>query len=117
MGAGNFVSDNCRIIPTRLTTTTLTTCYTAAGFPQVVGVRLVNFHATATPKINLLYYKATVVGSFYLQANYTMPVGNSLWLPYEGFAMYENDLLQAISDTANAVDVLVFIAEVPGRNQ
>jgi hypothetical protein len=31
--------------------------------------------------------------------------------------MYENDLLQAISDTANAVDVLVFIAEVPGRNQ
>src|SRR6478609_6263918 len=111
--AGNFVSDNCRIVPTRLTTASLTTCYTGQGFPQIIGVRLVNFHATLTPKVSLQYYKATASTSYYLQANYVMPVANSLWLPFEAFAMYENDLLQAQSDTANAVDVHVFLAEVP----
>lgn len=114
--AGNFVADNCRLVPTRLTTTGLTTCFTATGYPQIIGVRLVNFHATLTPKLHLSYFKATAAVSYYLQANLTLPVAGSIWLPYEGFAMYEADLITAQADTANAVDVLVFIAEVPGRS-
>jgi len=110
--AGNFVSDNCR-----LTTTALTTCYTAMGFPQVIGVRIVNYHVSATPRVSLSYFKATLGSSFFLHANVVLPVATALWIPYEGFGLYENDLIQAISDTANAIDVLVFIAEIPGRSQ
>jgi hypothetical protein len=114
--SGNFVANNCRLIPTRLGAGT-SLCYTAAGFPQVIGVRIVNFHTSATPRVSLTYYKATNSMTHWLQANLLIPVAGAIWLPYEGFAMYENDQLLAACDTANAIDILLFLAEVPGRNQ
>ena len=63
--AGNFVSDNCRVVPTRLTATTLTTVLTVTGYTQIVGVRIVNFHASSTPIIHLQYKPAGSATSFY----------------------------------------------------
>jgi hypothetical protein len=114
--AGNFVSDNCRVVPTRLTTTALTTCLTATGYTQIVGVRLVNFHATSTPIVNFQYYSAEKAISYYYQANYTLPVAGALWFSFDAFAVNENDRIEVQSSIANTVDVFVLIAEVPGRS-
>ncbi len=116
MGAGNFVSNNCRVIPTRLTATTITTILTATGYTSVVGVRLVNFHASSTPTISLLYKPVGSAVNFFVQANYVMPVATSLWFPFDAFGVKEDDTLLAQASIANCVDALVFVAEVPGRS-
>ncbi len=116
MGAGNFVSNNCRVVPTRLTATTITTLLTATGYTQVVGVRLVNFHASVEPVISLMYRPVGGTTNFFVQANYVMPVATSLWFPFDAFGVKEDDEIRAQASIANAVDALVFIAEVPGRS-
>ena len=113
---GNFVSNNCRMIPTRLGNAT-SLCFTANGFPEVIGIRIVNFSPTATPKVSVTYFKATNSMTHWLQANLVIPVAGAIWLPYEGFALYENDQILAQCNTDNAVDLLLFLAEIPGRSQ
>jgi len=115
--AGNFVGNNCRIVPKRLTATTLTDCFLATGYTQIIGVRIVNFHATSTPTINFQYYSANDGISYYMQANYVLPVAGALWFTYDAFAVYENDKIQVQSSIANTVDAFVLIAEIPGRSQ
>jgi len=115
--AGNFVGNNCRVIPTRLTATTLTDCFIATGYTQVIGVRIVNYSAVSTPIVNFQYFTAANSTSYYYQANYTLPVAGALWFDFNAFAMYENDKIQVSSSIANCVDVFVLIAEIPGRNQ
>lgn len=115
--AGNFLSNNCRVIPTRLTTTNLTTCLTATGYTQVIGVRLANFSATSTPTVWFQYYNAANATSYYYQANYVLPVAGALWFDFNAFAAYENDRIECQSSVANCVDVFVLIAEIPGRSQ
>jgi hypothetical protein len=115
--AGNFVGNNCRVVPTRLTATTLTDCLLATGYTQVIGVRIVNFHVTSTPIVNFQYYNANNAVSYYYQANYTLPVAGALWFSFDAFALYENDKIQVQSSIANTTDVFVLIAEIPGRSQ
>lgn len=117
MGAGNFVSNNCRVVPTRLTATTLTTCFTATGYTQIIGIRVANFHATSTPTVNIQYYNAVNAVSYYFQANYLLPVAGALWFSFDAFGVAENDLIQVQSSIASTTDVLILIAEVPGRSQ
>ena len=115
--AGNFVSNNCRVVPTRLTTTADTVCHTCMGYTQVVGVRIVNTHATATPVVNFKYKPNGSAITYFYQANYTLPVSSALWFTFDAFGASENDQLIVSSSIANAVDVFVLIAEVPGRSQ
>ena len=116
MGAGNFVTNNCRVIPTRLANTLSNTILAATGYTQVIGVRLVNFHATSEPVVSLMYRPIGGGTNFYIQANYTMPVGTSLWFPFDAFGVKEEDELRAQASIANTIDALVFIAEIPGRS-
>lgn len=118
MGAGNFVSNNCRVIPMRLTVTTPVVVYTAGQrFTHIVGVRIVNWHTSASPLINFIYKPIADGVSYFYQANYTLAVGSALWFPFDAFGIYQNDQLIVQSSVANAVDVFVLIAEIPGRNQ
>ena len=114
--AGNFVANNCRVVPTRLAATTLTTVLAVTGYTQVVGVRIVNFHASSTPIISLQYKPVGSAVSYYVQANYVMPVATSLWFSFDAFGAKEGDLIQVQSSIASTVDVLVLIAEIPGRS-
>ena len=114
--AGNFVANNCRVVPTRLTATTLTTVLSVTGYTQVVGVRVVNFHATATPLVSFQYKPVGSATSFYYQANYQLSVGGALWFSFDAFGAKEGDLLQVQSSIANTTDVFVLIAEIPGRS-
>ena len=114
--AGNFVSDNCRVVPIRLTATTLTTVLDVTGFTQVIGVRIVNISAVSTPTINLQYKPTGSAISYYLQANYVLPLAGSLWFAFDAFGVKEGDLIQVQSSIASTVDVLVLIAEIPGRS-
>ena len=116
MGAGNFVSNNCRVVPTRLTATTATVCFTATGYAQVTGIRIVNFHASSTPIIHIMYYAFANTTAYYLQANHLLLTAQALWLPLDGFAMYESDEIRVQASIASTADVLVSIAEVPGRS-
>jgi hypothetical protein len=45
-----------------------------------------------------------------------LPANGQLWLPLETFALAENDQIRAKAGTANAVDIILFISEVPGRS-
>jgi hypothetical protein len=118
MGAGNFVANNCRIIPTRLgTVTTPVICLTAQGFTQIIGARIVNTHATNTPIVNLIYKPVADGINYFIQANYTMPVACSLWFPFDAFGVNINDQILVQQSIASSVDTFLFVAEVPGRSQ
>jgi hypothetical protein len=117
MGAGNFVKDNCRVIPTRLTTTAATVVYTAIGYSHVVGVRIVNYHASNTPVVSFQYKTVADGVAYNFQSNYTIPVAGALWFAFDAFGIYAGDQLLVTSSIANCVDVFVLIAEIPGRSQ
>lgn len=114
--AGNFVANNCRVVPTRLTATTLTTVFTVTGYTQVIGVRIVNFHASSTPVISFQYKPIGSAISYYYQANCTLPVAGALWYDFNAFGAKDGDILQVQSSIASTVDVFVLIAEIPGRS-
>ena len=115
--AGNFAANNCRVVVTRLTTTTPVVCHTAAGYTQVVGIRVVNIHPTAAPTVDVMYKPAGSAITYYYQANYPLPVSTALWYAFDAFGETENDEISVRASIANAVDVFVTIVEVPGRSQ
>jgi hypothetical protein len=118
MGAGNFVSNNCRAIAIRPgAVTTPVVCLTAQGFTQIVGIRIVNTHPTNVPSINLIYKPVSDGISYFLQANYVLPVASALWFPLDAFGVNVNDQILVQQSIASSVDAFLFIAEVPGRSQ
>lgn len=114
--SGNFLANNCRIVPFRLVGTGINDVYTATGYPMIVGLRVINYHASSTPIVNIMFRPLAEVVNYYLQANYTMPVATSLWFPLEGFAMKEGDTIKVQASIASTIDVLTSIGEVPGRS-
>lgn len=116
MGAGNFIDNNCRVVVTRPATVNDTVCLTAAGYTQVIGIRVVNTSPTAVPNVDVKYKKASDGISYFYQANYPLQVTTALWFPFDAFALYEGDQILVKASIA-CVDVFVFIAEVPGRSQ
>lgn len=113
--SGNFVHDACRLVGAHLTDTTDDTVLTAAGYMQVIGIRVAN--VTASDAIITLNYYSKVDNSEYrLLYQHTVTANAAIWLPLEAFSLNANDEIRAQAGTANALDVILSISEVPGRS-
>jgi hypothetical protein len=113
----NFVGNNCRILGTSLTTTNNTAVFTAPAnnYDQVIGVRVANITALDAT-VSVRWFDNSANASFCLIFQHTVPANGAVWFPLEAFALDESDEIRAQAGTANALDVIVAIAELPGRS-
>lgn len=113
----NFVKDNCRILGTSLTTTNNTAVFTepTTGYDMVVGVRVANITASDAT-ISLRWFDSSANVSFVIIFQHTVPANGAVWFPLDSFALDASDEIRAQAGTANALDVIVSIAERPGRS-
>lgn len=115
MSSGNFVNNPCRLIGAHLTSTSDTTLFMAKGYTQVIGIRLTNItgsDATAT----VGWFNDDANESYRLLFQHVVPANSQVWLPLEAFALDEDDEIRVQAGTANALDVILSIVEVPGRS-
>jgi hypothetical protein len=113
----NFVNDNCRLLGTSLTTTNNTAVFTAPAnnYDQVIGVRVANITALDAT-LSLRWFDSSANASFCLIFQHAVPANGAVWFPLHGFALDESDEIRAQAGTSNALDVIVSIAERPGRS-
>lgn len=113
--SGNFVANNCRLVGTHLTTTSNTAVFTATGYSQVIGLWLGNItavNATATVK----YFSNAAASEYVILFQHTVRGNYGLWVPTEAFSLNASDEIRVQAGTANAIDVIVSVAEIPGRS-
>lgn len=115
--SGNFVRDNCRLVGTTLTTTNNTAVFTAPAisYDQVIGVRAANITAIDAT-LSLRWFDKSANASFYLIFQHVVPANGAVWFPLEGFSLDTEDEVRAQAGTSNALDVIVSLAERPGRS-
>lgn len=113
----NFVNDNCRLIGTSLTTTNNTAVYTAPtnNYDQVIGVHVANITALDAT-VSVRWFDSSANASYCIIFQHTVPANGAVWFPVFGFALDASDEIRAQAGTANALDVIVSIAERPGRS-
>lgn len=113
----NFVHNNCRILGTSLTTTNNTAVFTAPedNYDQVIGVRVANITASDAT-VSVRWFDSSANASFCLIFQHTVPANGAVWFPLEAFAPDTSDELRVQAGTANALDVITSIAELPGRS-
>ncbi len=77
------------------------------SYDAVVGVRLVNIHASSTINVDVYIVRSSV--TYYLIKSAPIPVGGSLELIDGGakFVLHNNDKITAVSDTATSLDAIV----------
>jgi len=111
----NYVANNTRLVGAHLTTTNDTTVFTATGYTQVVGVRLANI--TGTDRTATVGWFSDADNSAYrLIYQHNVPANSAVWLPLEAFALKVDDEIRVQASFASAIDVIVSVAEVPGRS-
>lgn len=113
--SGNFVSDACRLVGAHLTATTNTTVFKAIGYVQIIGLRLANI-TVAPAAATVSWYSGGAKDEYRLLFQHPVPANGQVWLPLEAFALAENDEIRIQAGTANALDVILSISEVPGRS-
>lgn len=111
----NFVANNCRLVGTHLAGTSNTAVLAATGYTQVIGVRLANITA-ADKTASVGYFNAAAADEFKLLFQHIVPANGSVWLPLEAFALNVSDEIRVQASAASSIDVIVSIAEVPGRS-
>ncbi|BCH30281.1 hypothetical protein MesoLjLc_22110 [Mesorhizobium sp. L-8-10] len=113
--SGNFVSNACRLISAHLTSTGNTTIFTAVGYVQVIGIRLANVTGSnVVATVN--WFNSAANDQFRLLFQHAVPANGQVWLPLEAFALNESDQIRVQAGTANALDVILSISEIPGRS-
>lgn len=111
----NFVANNCRVVGAHLAGTTNTTVLTAKGYTQVIGIRLANITASdRTASVG--FYDIGATDEYKLLFQHVVPANSAVWLPLEAFAMDEGDEIRVQASAASSIDVVLSIAEVPGRS-
>jgi hypothetical protein len=77
------------------------------SYDAVVGVRLVNVHASSPINVDVYIVRSSV--NYYLIKGAPIPVGGSLELIDGGakFVLHDNDKIMAVSDTATSLDTIV----------
>ena len=77
------------------------------SYDAVVGIRLVNIHATVSITVDVYISRSSV--TYYLIKSAPIPVGGSLELIDGGakFVLYDNDKIVAVSNTATSLDAVV----------
>jgi hypothetical protein len=113
--SGNFGRDNCRVVAASLTTTGNTTVFTAAGYVQVIGVRVANLTG-ADVAVTISYYAIANTTQYRLIYQHLVPANGALWFPLEAFSLYPGDEIRVQAASSNALDVLVSLLEIPGRS-
>lgn len=111
--SGNFVSDNCRVVPANLSGTSAVTVLTATGYTQVIGIRLGNRTGSAVNGTVTLFRDGT---THTLLFQHSVPANGQIWLPLEAFALIEDDEIRVTQGTDNSISAFLSIAEVPGRS-
>ena len=77
------------------------------SYDAVVGIRLVNIHATSAISVDVYIVRAT--NNYYLIKGAPISVGGSLELIDGGakFVLHDNDKIMAVSDTPTSLDTVV----------
>lgn len=114
----NFAKDQCRALGVKLTGTGDTTLFTATatGYTQIIGVRCTNITGTAATITVTWVDNDAGPATYYLVYQQSVPGNQFLYMPLEGFGIMPSDLIKAQAGTANAIDVVLTIVEVPGRS-
>ncbi|TPN03811.1 hypothetical protein FJ973_29655 [Mesorhizobium sp. B2-1-3] len=111
----NYVANATRLVGAHLTTTSDTTVFTATGYTQVVGIRLTNVSATdRTATVG--WYSNADSSAYRLLYQHVVPANSAVWLPLEAFALKIDDQIRVQASFASALDVILSVAEVPGRS-
>jgi hypothetical protein len=98
-----------------LTTTGNTTIHTTTGYTQVIGIRLANITGTAAVA-TVAWFDSAAADQYRLLFQHTVPANGAVWLPLEAFALNQGDQIRVQAGTASALDVVLSIAETPGRS-
>ena len=77
------------------------------SYDAVVGIRLVNIHATASITVDVYIVRSAT--NYYLIKSAPIPIGGSLELIDGGakFVLHDNDKIMAVSDIATSLDTVV----------
>lgn len=111
----NYSRDPCRSIGARLTTVNDTTIFTAGGYAQVIGIRCVNVTGVAAT-VTVSWFSAADNQSYRLVFQQSIPGNLYAYFPLEGFGVSSNDQVRVQAGTANAIDAILTLVEVPGRS-
>lgn len=111
----NYARDPSRSIGAKLTATTDTTIFTVTGYTQIVGIRCVNVTAVAAT-VTVSWYSAADLAAYRLAFEQSIPGNLYAYLPLEGFGVSAGDEIRVQAGTANAIDVVLTVVEVPGRS-
>lgn len=112
----NFAKEPSRAIGVKLTATTDTTLFTATAYTQIIGIRCTNITGTAATITVTWVDNDAGPTTYNLVFQQSVPGNLFLYLPLEGFAVTSGDLIKAQAGTANAIDVVLTLVEVPGRS-
>ena len=111
----NFVSDPCRILAAHLTTTSVTSIYTAEGYAQAVGLRAAN--VTSSPvTLTINYYNSRLNDTFRLLYQGQVPGNGAVFFPLQAMALDPNDEIRVQAGSSNTLDIILTVAEIPGRS-
>lgn len=110
----NYARETCRAIGAHLPDTDNTTVHTVSGYQQVIDVRCANL--TGSPvDVTISWYSSRVDDEFSLIYQHEVPANGAVTFPLEGFAPIEDDEIRVQASAGNAIDVVMTIAEIPGR--
>jgi hypothetical protein len=111
----NYSRDPSRSIGAKLTATTDTTIFTVTGYTQVVGIRCANVTASAAT-VTVSWYSNADLAAYRLVYQQSIPGNLYAYFPLEGFGVSAGDEIRVQAGTANAIDVVLTVIEVPGRS-
>lgn len=111
----NFVQNNCRLVGKHLASTANTAIITATGYTQAIGIRLSNITA-ADKTATVSYFSTNDSDEYRLLFQHIVPANGAVWLPLEAFALDAGDEIRVQASAGNSIDVILSIAEVPGRS-
>ncbi|PWL17395.1 hypothetical protein DKP76_11495 [Falsochrobactrum shanghaiense] len=110
----NFSRENCRAIGAHITTTANTTIYSATGYPHVIDIRCANLTSNDVP-VTISWYSIQDSDQYRLIYQHPIPANGAITFPLDAFAPIDGDEIRVQAGSANAIDVILTIAEVPGR--
>ena len=111
----NFAKDPSRSIGAKLTTVNDTDIFTVTGYTQIVGIRCTNVTAVAAV-VTVSWYDNDTTLAYRLVFQQSIPGNLYAYYPLEGFGVAAGDIIRVQAGTANAIDVVLTVVEVPGRS-
>lgn len=111
----NYVNNPVRSIGKRITTTSVTTIYTATGYAQALGIRCAAIGGTAST-VTVEWYNIKDNLTYRLIQAGDIPAKFAAYYALDGFGLDAGDEIRVTAGGANTVDVILTLAEIPGRS-